>query len=159
VIKRLDSWLERIAKVSIVLCVFSMLFFSVLSIVLRWFEVSLLWIEPLVRHLVFLAAFIGGSLATGSNQHIKIDLMSRILEKVEKPFVKKLLDIFILATTLLACAILVKASYELAVIEFDYGKVEFLGIHSGYLLGIIPVGMSFISLRVLTQIGIRLGVK
>ncbi|MAZ46964.1 MAG: hypothetical protein CME65_00285 [Halobacteriovoraceae bacterium] len=158
-IKRLDSWLERIAKVSIVLCVFSMLFFSVLSIVLRWFEVSLLWIEPLVRHLVFLAAFIGGSLATGSNQHIKIDLMSRILEKVEKPFVKKLLDIFILATTLLACAILVKASYELAVIEFDYGKVEFLGIHSGYLLGIIPVGMSFISLRVLTQIGIRLGVK
>ncbi len=136
-----------------------MLFFSVLSIVLRWFEVSLLWIEPLVRHLVFLAAFIGGSLATGSNQHIKIDLMSRILEKVEKPFVKKLLDIFILATTLLACAILVKASYELAVIEFDYGKVEFLGIHSGYLLGIIPVGMSFISLRVLTQIGIRLGVK
>lgn len=158
-IKRLDSWLEKIAKIAIVLCVFSMLFFSVLSIVLRWFEVSLLWIEPLVRHLVFLAAFIGGSLATGSNQHIKIDLMARILEKVEKPFVKKLLDVFILATTLLACAILVKASYELALIEFEHGKLEFLEIHSGYLLSIIPVGMSFISLRVLTQIGIRLGAK
>lgn len=134
-----------------------MLFLSVLSIVLRWFEVSLLWIEPLVRHLVFVAAFIGGSLATGANQHIKIDLLARILEKVEKPVVKKIVDLLILLCTLLACLILVKASYDLAVVEFEYGKIEFLGIHSGYLLSIIPAGMGFISLRVMTQVGLRLG--
>ena len=155
-IKKLDLWLENIAKVAIVICVFSMLFLSVLSIVLRWFEVSLLWIEPLVRHLVFLAAFIGGSLATGANQHIKIDLLSRLLEKIEKPLLKKLVDLTTLTLTLVACVILVKASYDLAVVEFEYGKKEFLGIHSGYLLSIIPAGMGFISLRVLTQVGIRL---
>ena len=156
-IKKIDGWLENIAKISIVICVFGMLSLSVLSIVLRWFEVSLLWIEPLVRHLVFLAAFIGGSLATGAGQHIKIDLLARLLEKIEKPFLKKIVELITLALTLLACLILVKASYSLAAIEFEYGKPQFLGIHSGYLLSIIPVGMGFICLRVLTQIGIRMG--
>ena len=158
-IKAFDQILENVAKVAIVICVMLMLGLSVLSIVLRWFEVSLLWIEPLVRHLVFLAAFIGGSLATGANQHIKIDLLSRVLEKVEKPLMKKIIESLVLLITLVACAILVKASYDLAIIEFEYGKPQFLGIHSGYLLSIVPVGMGFIALRVITQLFLRVGAK
>lgn len=155
-IKKLDQYLENFAKWSILFCVLSMLLLSLSSIVLRWFEMSLLWIDPLVRHLVFVAAFLGGSLATGANQHIKIDLLSRLLEKSQNLKLKKFIEALVLLITFIACFVLVKGSYQLTLVEFEYGKEEFLGLHSGYLVGIIPVGMGLIALRVMTQLFLRL---
>jgi TRAP-type C4-dicarboxylate transport system permease small subunit len=155
-IEKLDELLEQFAKWAVVICVLLMLALSVLSIVLRWFEYSLMWVDPLVRHLVFISAFLGGSLATGASQHIKIDLVGRILEKSDMRKTQMLVSILALVSTLVACIILVVGSFDLMIIEFEYGKKEFLGIHSGFLVGIIPVGMSFIGLRVLTQLGLKL---
>ena len=44
------------------------------------------------------------------------------------------------------------ASIEFSKSEFEYGKVAFLGIHSGYLASIIPVGFGLILLRFCTGI-------
>lgn len=151
-IEKTDSALNSFSKWGVIACIFLMLGFSILNIVLRWFQHSIIWIEPLVRHLVFLAAFLGGSLATGEAQHIRIDLFSKIIEKVNNKYLILIVDKLSIIASLIATIILTKASYDLVVIEAEYGKIEFLGIHSSFLIAIIPFGMGLISLRFLLRI-------
>jgi len=156
-IKRFDDFLDNISKWGVVFCVIFMLLLTISNIVLRWFQLSALWVEPLVRHLVFVAAFLGGSLATGNQHHIKIDLVSKLLEKLKKEKLRRLLDLFLSIGTLFATFFLIKAGTDLAIIEFEYGKPAFLGIHSGYLLSIIPCGIGLISLRLFLRFLLQLG--
>lgn len=146
-IKALDHLLDQSSKWGIVFCIIIMLLLTIMNIVLRWFEVSIHWVEPLVRHLVFVAAFLGGSLATGERHHIKIDVLSRLLEKKENA--NKIIDRVVTIITLIATVTLASASMDLAKIEFEFGKEVFLNIHSGYLISIIPFGMILISLRLI----------
>ena len=57
-----------------------MMILSITGIVLRWFNIAFLWIDPLVRHLVFICTFLGGAIATGRGTHIGIDIIGRLLE-------------------------------------------------------------------------------
>jgi TRAP-type C4-dicarboxylate transport system permease small subunit len=149
-IKAFDHLLDQSSKWGIVFCVFVMLILTIMNIVLRWFEVSIHWVEPTVRHLVFIAAFLGGSLATGARHHIKIDVVSRLLEK--KKNVQKYIDQIVTIGTLIATVLLTNASIDLAKMEFEFGKEVFLNIHSGYLISIIPFGMGLISIRLVLRL-------
>ncbi|MCO4753127.1 MAG: TRAP transporter small permease [Bacteriovoracaceae bacterium] len=127
-----------------------MLFLPLFNIVARWFGQSILWIDPLVRHLVFLSAFMGGVLATGKGNHIKLDLVSRALEGLHKKRLKKIVDTLAALASIVACYFLFVAGRDFALVEFEYGKEAFLGIHSGFLVSIIPFGFCFIALRFFT---------
>jgi len=78
--KTIDQFIEKICAGILVACILSILVFSSLTIILRWFHVNLMWIDPMVRHLVFLGTFLGGVIATGRGTHIGIDLVSKIVE-------------------------------------------------------------------------------
>jgi TRAP-type C4-dicarboxylate transport system permease small subunit len=144
-----DDVLERFSRISLVACLFVILGMAVASIVLRWLGMSPQWIEPLIRHLVFLSAFLGGSLATSKNAHIKVDLLTKVVEasssKVLHWLHRNLVSLFCLVTT----AILTKASWDFFLVEKEFGAPAFLDIHSAYLVGIIPFGMGLISIRFL----------
>lgn len=146
-IKKLDDYLDKISFYGIVLAVSLMLLLTVLNIVLRWFNTSILWVDPLVRHLVFLSAFLGGALATGKDNHIRIDLASKLLENLKKPKLKIWVERIIYIITMGTTIYLAKAGMDFAKIELEFGKVAFLGLHSGVLVAIIPFGMGLISLR------------
>lgn len=146
-IRKIDSILDSFAKWGVLVCIGLMLVLSLLNISLRWFENSVLWIEPLVRHLVFIAAFLGGAIATGEGQHIKIDLLSKLLAKTDNLLVQNIIEKIVIIACLVATIILTKAGYDLFLVEMEYGKEAFLGIHSAHLIGIIPMGMGFIALR------------
>ncbi len=150
-IKKLDTLIELFAKWGLVVCVTFMLGLTLMNIVMRWFEFSLHWVDPAVRHLVFISAFLGGTLATGSRHHIKVDLLARILEKKKSKKMEFAVDIIVTLISMLATVVLAYASYNLAVIEFEFGKKVFLGIHSGFLLSIIPVGMGLMAFRFLLR--------
>ncbi len=49
----------------------------------------------------------------------------------------------------LALIWLVVASYNFMLMELKYGKISFLGLHSGWLVGIIPFGFSMMAIRFL----------
>lgn len=146
-IQKFDQVLDSIAKWGVLICIGLMLVLSLVNISLRWFENSVLWIEPLVRHLVFLAAFFGGAIATGEGQHIKIDLLSKLLDKTNNKVAQFIVERIVLVACLVATLVLTKAGYDLVLVEKEYGHEVFLGIHSAYLIAIIPFGMGFISLR------------
>jgi len=147
-----DYGLEKISRAGLVFCLFAILTLAVLAIVLRWFGSSVMWIDPLVRHLVFLSAFLGGSLATKSNVHIKVDLLTKLVEASSSRFLhwlhRNLISLFCVVTTM----VLVRAAWDFFLVEREFGAPGFLNIHSAWPVAIIPFGMGLISLRFVNQL-------
>lgn len=146
-LKFIDQAIERMTIILLVSGVALMLSFSLMTIVLRWFESSFLWLDPLVRHLVFLCTFLGGVMATGRGSHIGIDIVSKTLEVQGREnwlvHIKRMISLVSFVTLVW----LIQASYQFMTIELEYGRASFLGIHSGVLVGIIPAGFALIAYR------------
>lgn len=142
---RFVDFFDRVIESVVVICVILIIGLSCLNIALRWFEVALTFIDPLVRHLVFLSAFLGAVMAIGSDRHIKIDLMQRYIQK-HKTLNKVFTPIYFV-TILLVLIALSYSSILFTISELEYGKVDFLGIHSGVLTGIIPFGFILMTFR------------
>lgn len=155
----LDKAIGRISGILLTISVFLMLTFSVLNVVFRWFEITYIWFDPFVRHLVFLTAFLGGVLATGRDSHIGIDIIGKYLESRHKwRTLMNVRRIIYLASFFVLCW-LIMASYEFLKVEIEYGRESFLGIHSAVLVGIIPVGFGLIAYRYLCKFLYTLTVK
>jgi TRAP-type C4-dicarboxylate transport system permease small subunit len=150
-LQKIDTAIDKGIFYLLAVCLVGMLLLSVSSIIFRWFNTAFLWLEPLIRHLVFFSAFLGGALATGKGNHIRIDLAAKLLE-TRSPTLQQWLNRVIDLVCLLASALLAKAGYDFALVELEFGKEAFLGIHSGVLVYIIPIGMALIGLRFLMRI-------
>lgn len=146
-LKRFDYYVDKIIEWSLVSTILSVMILSVLTIVLRWFQLNLQWIEPLTRHLVFLSAFLGGAVATKKGTHIGIDVLGKYLEA--KSWHSFLINIqrYISVVSFVTLLILAKASYDFMLVEKEFGTEAFFGLHSGDLVMIIPVGFLLIAYR------------
>tara|TARA_R110002072_G_scaffold534_6_gene3912 strand:+ start:89424 stop:89957 length:534 start_codon:yes stop_codon:yes gene_type:complete len=147
--QKLDEFVEKFSSFLLIICVIGMLLISVLNIVLRWFGIGYMWFEPLVRHLVFLSAFLGGVLATGRRTHIGIDIVGKYLEAKQSWVAHQWILRAVSLISFVTLAWLVKTSFGFISVEAEYGKAVFLGVHSKYLVSIIPFGFSLISYRFL----------
>lgn len=147
IFRGLDLAIEKFSHWGLVISVALMLILTVLSIVLRWFNTTFMWIDPLVRHLVFLAAFLGGALATGRDEHIGIDVIPKILENKKMFALQRNFNRAIYLFSTFACIWLLISGYDFFKVEIQYGKHTFLGLHSAVLVGIIPVGFSMMAYR------------
>ncbi len=150
VIKFLDTAIEKMTTYLLVISVLLMLFLSSISIVARWFQSNIVWIDPFVRHLVFLSAFLGGIIATGQGTHIGIDVIGKFVESKGWHSLRSLLSKIIMIASMAVLVWLVKSGIDFTVVELEFGKIEFFGIHSGYLVMIIPIGMGLLFLRFMT---------
>lgn len=146
----IDKYIEKIVSILLIIVVFSMLFFSVFSIVMRYWSISLIWIEPFIRHLVFLSAFLGGVMATGKKCHLVIDVFGTILKKKSNIKFSLIIDRTTYLISIFTLLWISWASYRFMIVEFEYGREIFWGIHSGFLVGIIPCGFLLITYRFFT---------
>ena len=77
---RINSFLNRLEEVLLIFLLVLMVFLAFLPILFRnVIATGLIWIDPLLRHLVLWVALLGASLATRQERHIKIDLLSNYL--------------------------------------------------------------------------------
>lgn len=148
IIHTLDQYVEKIITGLLVVTVLTMLFMSVSNIILRWFDAHVLWFEPAVRYLVFIAAFLGGAIATGKKSHIGIDLIGKYFESKQMwqahRWVGRIIDI----AAIIVLFYLTRACMDFVSEEAKYGRANvFIGIHAKYLAAIIPVGFSLIFYR------------
>ena len=150
VIKLLDTALEKFTTYLLVASVLLMLSLSSLSIVARWFQSNIVWIDPFVRHLVFLSAFLGGIIATGQGTHIGIDVIGKFVESKGWHSLRSIISKIIMISSMAVLGWLIKSGIDFTNVELEFGKIEFFGIHSGYLVMIIPIGMALLLLRFLT---------
>jgi TRAP-type C4-dicarboxylate transport system permease small subunit len=146
-INLMDKWLEKATSHTLVVTILVMLLFSVFSIVIRFFNFSFLWMEPFVRHLVFLSIFLGGIVATGKGTHIGIDIIGKYLEGKGLHSVKSFVSFISNTISFITLFWLSYASIGFIKVEQEFGKEVFFGIHSSVLVMIIPVGFSLIATR------------
>jgi len=92
---------------------------------------------------------LGGIIATGRGTHIGIDIIGKQLEVRGMKHHQMIINRIIYLASFGVLAWTIKAAIDFSKIEFEYGKVEFLGIHSGVLVSIIPMGFSGIAFRYL----------
>ena len=150
-LKFIDDIIEKLTVFTLTLSILLMLGFSLATIVLRFFHLNFPWFESFVRHLVLLSAFLGGVIATGKGTHIGIDVIGHYLESKnlvkQKLYLVRLIQLASLGTV----CWLAKASFDFMRVELEFGTPEFLGLSSGNLVAIIPIGFSLIALRFLIK--------
>ena len=105
------------------------------------------WSEPFVRLLVLWLTFLGASLVTKENKHIKIDFLSSLLPS-------KLLAVreFVLSLVcVLISGIMLKVSIDYLKMEIEFGGTIFFQLPSWIGEIIIPVGFALILFRFLLR--------
>ncbi len=113
---------------------------------LRWANVLmgyLDWSEFLVRLLVLWLTFLGASLITAENKHIKIDLFSTLVPQKWLPLREFILSI----VCILISAIMLKVCTDYVKMEMEFGGALFLNLPNWIGQLILPAGFALILFR------------
>jgi len=108
---------------------------------------SLDWAEPFVRLLVLWVTFLGASLVTGENKHIKIDLLTQIIPASWLP----LIDVLLSLAGALVTALMLKASLFYVGTEMSFGGNLFLNVPNWIGQLILPAGFLLMCFRFLVR--------
>lgn len=143
------AWLgftAHVEHVTLTLLLVAMVLVSLAQIVLRnGFDTGWVWVDPLLRHAVLWIGFMGAALATASDRHINIDVLTRFLPGVSLRVIHALLR---MAAALVAF-LLANATYLLLRDEFEFESQAFLDIPTWVVMGIMPVALLVIGYRFL----------
>lgn len=133
--------LERLVLTSQLL---AMLGFAVLQIILRnAFQTGLIWIDPLLRHLVLWIGFTAAVVAAGRLRHIHMDVLGRLLPRSGQVLTARL-------TTLAAaviCMVLARAAWIYLGQEREFGSEGLLGLPVWLLTSVIFLGFALMAKR------------
>lgn len=145
-LSRLDNFLAKVETVLVILFLAVMVLMAFLQVLLRnFFSTGILWGDSLLRHLVLWLAFLGASLATREQRHIKIDVLGRIIKGKLRKFVGLVTNL----SGAVVCAFLAKASIVFVLDERSAGSTAFAGVRTWILLLILVYGFTVIGLRFL----------
>ena len=114
------------------------------QILLRnFFEVTLLWADALIRHLVLWCGFLGAVIATRMDKHIRIDALLRLLTPRQRRWIDWFTD-FISACV---CGLLAWISIGFLQNEIDFDTHTFFDLETWKLQLIFPLTFFWMSLR------------
>ena len=147
-LRMLGSFYERLEEILLVFLVALMVFLGFLQILFRnLISIGIVWVDPLVRHLVLWIALLGASLATRENRHISIDLLSGYLSPALQRRVQGGLQLF----SALICLLLVHPAIRFLENDYQAGKILALGVPMWLSQAIMPVMMLVLGVRFLLQ--------
>jgi C4-dicarboxylate transporter DctQ subunit len=145
-LERINSYLEKIESIFLVIILSVMVMLAFLQVVLRnLFDQGILWADIFLRHLVLWVGFIGASLATREEKHITIDLFTRFLSKRGKNITQMITNLF----AHIICLILADAGWTFVQYDKAEGMILFNNIQTWYFQLIIPIGFLLMAFRFL----------
>jgi len=116
------------------------------QIVLRnFFDSGLVWADPLLRILVLWLALLGAIVASRSDNHISIDMLSRYLGPLLQALSRLITGFF----TALVCGLVSYYGVSFVHMDFEAGTRAFAQVPAWLLELIIPLGFALIALRYL----------
>ncbi|MGH8530957.1 MAG: TRAP transporter small permease [Nevskiales bacterium] len=143
--KRLLGVLEQVESALLVLLLGSMVVLAGTQILLRnFFDLGLVWADPLLRAMVLWAALLGGlAAARGGNRHITVDVIAHFLP----PRGKAAAGLIAAAFTAALCAMLAWVSLQFVLGEYGSG-VTISGLLPVWLsAAAMPLAFALMSLR------------
>jgi TRAP-type C4-dicarboxylate transport system permease small subunit len=149
ILRSIDSVLVRVETVLLVAFLGVMVLLSFSQVVLRnVFGTGLLWADPLVRHLVLWAGFMGAAMATSTDRHISIEAFNKFLPERARHVVRVVTCLFAAA----ACWFLADAAWTFVLDERASGGEIALSIPSWVALLILPAGYFLIMIHFLLRV-------
>ena len=154
-IKFINNIFEHVEKWLVTISFSLMVIFSFLNVILRAlytkFDIQLAntllnsfdWSDPFARLMVLWVTFLGASLLTKDNRHIKIDLMGHFLP----PSLLSIRELIIAIACVLICFLMVRASVGYISMEMQYGTSSIMGISAWKWQIIIPFGFCVMLFR------------
>ncbi len=140
----LDCRLARLEKAAIVLLLCNLLLLGLLQIILRnLFASGLLWADELLRHTVLWLGFLGASIATRQQRHLRIDVLARLLPVWCQTWLALLTNLL----AALGCLVLFQAAWAFVRDEYAAGSVLSFGIATWMAQSIVPLGLFIMALR------------
>lgn len=146
-LKSLLKWIHRAEEAVLALLLLAMIVLASADILMRLFTSGgLVWVQPLVKIMVLWLGLLGALLATRDNQHISIDLLSRMLGEDTKRWARSFTSLF----AAIVCGVAAWHS-----VEFVSGSLEFqdtvnLGkqdVPAWIMQIVIPVSLGLMALR------------
>jgi TRAP-type C4-dicarboxylate transport system permease small subunit len=159
IINLIDHLLEMLEKCLVIFSFSLMLFFSFVNVILRTlytrFDLNwansvmshIDWSEPFARLMVLWVAFLGASLLTRENRHIRIDIMGHLLS----PALNMIREIILSAGCVIICLIMISASIGYIKVEMEFSTGSFLGIPLWVYQLVIPFGFAAMCFRFITN--------
>ena len=133
----------------------SMMLLAVYQVVARnFFDVGITWGDAYVRVTVFWIAMVGALAASRNDEHIRIDIFSRILSEAWQKRVAHILNLL----TSLLCFAAAWHSYEFVRYEYEDQVIAFAAVPAWICEAIMPLAMFLIALRYLGK-GLGLSVS
>jgi len=149
----LENYVVKAEKAVIVGLIFAMVGLSFTQVLLRiLFHSGIVWLDPLLRHMVLWAGLTGAALAARYSHHFALETFVKLAPKA----LRGPLELFAAVFTAAASGLLFYASYKFIRDEFAAGATAFyinrFGVPGGWAEIIIPAAFALIGLH--TIIGI-----
>ncbi len=137
-------FLRRAEEGFILLLLSAMVLLAGTQILLRnlW-ESGIAWGDPVLRVLILWVGMFGAMLASRSNQHISIDILSHYLSPKWKRYSSTLTNLF----SAVICALLSWHSGRFVIFEWQDGAELFSGVPVWIAEAILPLGFAVIAVR------------
>jgi len=148
ILKKVWSCYEELEELLLVFLVFGMLALGAAQILFRnVISVGLVWIDPLLNHLVLWVALLGASIATRENRHIVIDIFPESLSPSVRSRIKGGLQLF----SALVCLFLVYPAVRFILDDYSPRRYLALGIPMWISQTVMPVMWLVLGIRFLLQ--------
>ncbi len=105
------------------------------------------WSDPLLRVMVLWIGLLGAIAATRDGNHIKIDLLSKLLPATARQFLVPLTNLI----SAIICAIICYHAARFVIMEYHDGTIAFATVPAWICEIIIPIGFGLMALRFLTD--------
>ena len=138
-INSIEDWL-------LILMLSVMVILAVAQIVFRnVFDSGIVWADPLLRTLVLWVALSGAVIATRTNNHIRIDFLTRYLPQHVVPYLQRTVYGF----CVFICLLIAWHSARFVRMDYESHTIAFSGIPSWVTELIIPIAFFLMALRYL----------
>ena len=143
-LQRLEQWMSVLERTAVVISFLGLLLLGFLQIVMRnVFASGLFGADEIMRHLVLWIGFLGASLATREQRHLRIDLLSRVLPPRYQPWLDGVTHLL----ALVGCVMLAQASLDFVSGERTAQTVLAVGVSAWIAQSIIPLGFCLMASR------------
>jgi len=145
-LRRLQFIAHRVEDSVLIFALLSMLVMALTQIVMRnLFDSGFLWAESFLRILVLWVAMLGAMVASREQNHISIDLVSRLMREASFRWIRGLAQLFAAGI----CLVTAYYSIEFITYEYEDGTIAFADVPVWVCQSILPIGFSIMGLRFL----------
>lgn len=126
----------------------SMILLAAYQVVARnFFDTGLFWGDALVRVLVLWVTFIGATIASRNDEHIRIDLLTRFVGDRSSFWLERFRFLF----TAFIAGVFAWYSFDFVMLDYQDGIVAFAAVPAWVCEAVMPFGAALISLRYLLR--------